>query len=74
MDMQWMFPLAKFGNYWRRGRKLLDRSLRPGATASHRRLIEDKTRVLLGELLATPKDFREHIDLLVPLPHLSDKC
>ena len=74
MDMHWLFPTSKMGNYWRSGRKLLDRSLRPGATASHRRLIEEKTRVLLGELLATPNDFREHIDLLVTLPHFSDKC
>jgi hypothetical protein len=37
--------------------------------ASHRRLIEEKTRVFLGQLLATPKAFREHIDLLVPLPY-----
>ncbi|KAF8263545.1 cytochrome P450 [Lactarius quietus] len=64
MDMDWMFPLSKMGKYWREGRKLLDRSLRPGATASHRRLIEEKTRVFLGELLSTPKAFREHIDLL----------
>jgi hypothetical protein len=74
MDVHWIFPLAKFGKYWREGRKLLDRSLRPDATTSHRRLIEEKTHVFLGQLLATPKAFREHVDLFVPYPHLSDTC
>ena len=69
MEMDWLFPLSGMGKYWREGRKLLDRGLRPGATASHRRFIEEKTHVFLGQLLATPKAFREHIDLLVPLPH-----
>ncbi|KAH8994600.1 cytochrome P450 [Lactarius akahatsu] len=64
MDVYWFFPFARVGKYWREGRKLLDRSLRPGATASHRRMIEETTRVFLGQLLATPNAFREHIDLL----------
>ncbi|KAI9441798.1 cytochrome P450 [Lactarius indigo] len=64
MDVDWFFPLSRMGKYWREGRKLLDRSFRPGSTASHRRLIEEKTRVFLGQLLATPNAFREHIDLL----------
>lgn len=64
MDVEWIFPVAKMGTYWREGRKLLDRSLRPGATASHRCLIEEKTRVFLGQLLSNPKTFLEHIDLL----------
>jgi len=72
MGVDWVFFLARMGKYWREGRKLLDRSLRPGATALHRRLIEEKTRVFLGQLLATPKAFREHIDLFVPLPHFPD--
>ncbi|KAH9016880.1 cytochrome P450 [Lactarius hengduanensis] len=64
MDVDWLFPFARVGKYWREGRKLLDRSLRPGATASHRRLIEEKTRMFLGQLLATPNAFREHLHLL----------
>ncbi|KAH9042935.1 cytochrome P450 [Lactarius deliciosus] len=68
MDVDWLFPFARVGKYWREGRKLLDRSLRPGATASHRRLIEETTRVFLGQLLATPNAFREHLHLLVLLP------
>ncbi|KAH9058255.1 cytochrome P450 [Lactarius vividus] len=64
MGIDWMLFLARKGKYWREGRKLLDRSLRPGAAALHRRLIEEKTRVFLGQLLATPNAFREHINLL----------
>ena len=67
MDAEWMFPIAKVGKYWREGRKLLDRSLRSSAIASHRRMIEEKTHVFLGQLLSNPRAFLEHIDLLVPL-------
>ncbi|KAH9063196.1 cytochrome P450 [Lactarius vividus] len=63
MDVDWLFPLTRMGKYWHEGRKLLDRSLRPGAAALDRRLIEENTRVLLGQLLATPKVFREHLYL-----------
>ncbi|KAI9441789.1 cytochrome P450 [Lactarius indigo] len=52
------------GKHWREGRRLLDRSFRPGATALHRRLIEEKTRGFLGQLLVTPDAFREHLNLL----------
>ena len=65
MDMEWVFPLSRYGKYWREGRRLLDRSFRSGTTTSHGRLIEDKIRMFLGLLLATPNAFREHIDLLV---------
>ncbi|KAI9445943.1 cytochrome P450 [Lactarius indigo] len=64
MEVDWLFLLTRVGNGWRQGRRLLDRSLRPGATALHRQMIEEKTRVFLGQLLATPNGFREHIDLL----------
>ncbi|KAH9058249.1 cytochrome P450 [Lactarius vividus] len=64
MDVDWFFPFSRRGKYWREGRKLLDRSFRPGATASHRRLIEEKTRVFLGQLLTTPNSFRKHLHLL----------
>ena len=65
MDVDWIFPIARKGKYWREGRRLLERSFRPGETDSHWRMIEDNTRVFLGQLLATPKAFREHIDLSV---------
>ncbi|KAH8984171.1 cytochrome P450 [Lactarius hatsudake] len=64
MDVDWMFPLARMGEYWHEGRRLLDRSLRPGATALHQHLIEEKTHAFLGQLLATPGAFRGHLSLL----------
>jgi hypothetical protein len=67
MGVNWTLPGIRKGKPWRDGRKLLDRSLRPGATALHRRLIEEKTHAFLSQLLSTPKHFREHIDLLVSL-------
>lgn len=63
--MDWIVPLTRKGEYWRERRRLLDRSLRPGSTASHGRVIEEKTRSFLGRLISTPKDFRAHIDLSV---------
>lgn len=65
MEVDWTLPILRKGEYWRKNRRLLDRSLRPGAAALHRRMIEEKTRVFLGQLLTTPNDFRAHIDLSV---------
>ncbi|KAH9058254.1 cytochrome P450 [Lactarius vividus] len=64
MDVDWFLPISRFGKYWREGRRLLDRSFRPSAIVIHRRLIEENTRVFLGQLLATPNAFRKHIELL----------
>jgi cytochrome P450 len=64
MGVNWTLPSARKGKPWRDGRKLSDRSLRPGATALHLRLIEEKSREFLGQPLSSPKDFREHIDHL----------
>jgi len=72
MGMEWVFVLSRMGKYWREGRKLLDRNLGPGASASYRHLIEANTRVFLGQLLTTPKSLRKHIEMLVLLPHLTD--
>ena len=65
MDLDWAMPASRKGKPWRDGRKLLDRSLRPGATALHLRMIEEKTHLFLGQMLSTPKGFRDHIELLV---------
>ncbi|KAH9971622.1 cytochrome P450 [Russula compacta] len=64
MEVDWTLPILRKGEYWRKNRRLLDRSLRPGAAALHRRMIEEKTRAFLGQLLTTPNDFRAHIDFL----------
>ena len=53
---------------WRKGRKILDTSLRPGAVVSYRRVMEEKTREFLVQLLENPKDFNAHINLSVGCP------
>ena len=65
MGVEWTVPSSRKGQLWRDGRKLLDRSLRPGEIARHLRMIEEKTHLFLGQLLSTPQDFRGHIELLV---------
>ncbi|KAH9170543.1 cytochrome P450 [Lactarius sanguifluus] len=64
LDVVWMLPMARVSNYWREGRKLIERSFRPGASALDRRLIEERVHVYLGWLLANPKGFRDHIHYL----------
>ncbi|KAH8994602.1 cytochrome P450 [Lactarius akahatsu] len=65
MNVDWLFPLSRTGKYWREGRRLLDRSLRPGATALHRHLIEEKTRKIVMRL-TYGYDLKENDDMLVP--------
>ena len=66
---------------WRQARRVLDRGLRPGATASYRPIIRARTHVLLSRLLENPHQWEDHIDLLVGflidshyVPETSDKC
>ena len=63
--MDWYFATSTVCEYWREGRRLLDRSLGPGATAPYRPMIEEKTRMFLGQLLEAPEDFINHIGLSV---------
>ena len=63
MEWRWLLPLARYGNAWRQGRKLLDRSLGPGAAATYRPMQQARVRVLLTRLLATPNDWKDHIEL-----------
>jgi hypothetical protein len=65
LDLDWLIPTCRVGEYWREGRRLLDRSLGPGATTAYRRMMEDNTRLFLGQLLETPGDFFSHIGLSV---------
>ena len=51
--------------HWRGARRLLDRGLGPGATASYRGMMEENIRVFLGGLLESPDDFLGHIGLSV---------
>ncbi|KAI9454936.1 cytochrome P450 [Russula earlei] len=58
----WLLPTSRKNETWREGRKLLDRSLRPGATISYRQMMQENTHRFLAQLLATPRDFRGHIE------------
>ncbi|KAN0137800.1 cytochrome P450 [Lactarius tabidus] len=63
MEVDWLLPVTEYGERWREGRKIADRSLRPGAISPFHQRIEEKTRTFLGQILASPADFRGHIEL-----------
>jgi cytochrome P450 len=63
MDMDWPLFMTGTTETWRKGRKILDGNLRPGAMASYRQMMEEKTCDLLTQLCATPKDFHAHLKL-----------
>jgi len=65
MEMDWLLPNSRKNEVWREGRKLLDRSLRPGATMLYRQTMQEITRGFLAQLRATPREFRNHINLSV---------
>jgi hypothetical protein len=70
MDLDWFVPNTGMCDAWREERKLLDRSLRAGATVSYRQMIEEKTRWFLAQLISNPNEFHHHIELSVcNLPH-----
>jgi len=53
---------------WRKGRRILDGSLRPGAMLSYRQGMQEKTYELLAQLRESPNDFRAHLRLSVDHP------
>ena len=63
--MEWPLFLTGMTETWRDSRKLVDHSLRPGAVTTHRRMMQEKTREFLTQLFATPKNFRDHVELSV---------
>jgi hypothetical protein len=65
MGWDWFLPSAKYGEYWRRGRRLLDHGLRPGAAALYHPMQLAKTRAFLTRLLETPSEWEAHIELSV---------
>ena len=70
IDMDWFVPNMGMSEFWREGRKLLDRSLRPGAAMLYRQMMQEKTCWFLAQLFASPKDFHHHIELSpFRLPH-----
>ena len=63
--MDWPLFMIGMTDTWRKGRKILDGGLRPGAMGSYRQIMEEKTHDLLAQLRATPKDFHAHLKLSV---------
>jgi len=61
--MDWILPNARKGEVWAEGRKLLDRSLRPGATIAYRQMMQENIRGFLVRLLTSPEKFRGHLNL-----------
>jgi hypothetical protein len=71
MDFDWFLATMRKGTIWREGRKLLDRSLRPGATMEYRQMMQENIHGFLARLLAAPKEFRRHISLsVISLPYI----
>jgi len=62
--MDWPLFMTGMTETWREGRKLVDHSLRPGAVMTYGQMMQEKTRGFLTQLLATPKNFRAHVELL----------
>jgi cytochrome P450 len=60
-----MLPLARSGDPWHVGRKLLDRGLRPGAVVGYRPLQQARAHVLLTRLLESPHKWEAHVELSV---------
>ena len=67
MEVDWLLPVTGYGERWREGRKIADRSLRPAAVSQFHQRIEETTRWFLSQLLVSPADFRSHIELSVAL-------
>jgi len=63
MELDWLLPTARYGEFWRQGRKVLDRGLRPGAAAAYRAMQASKARLFLTRMLKDPKDWEAHIEL-----------
>jgi len=63
--MEWPLFMTGMTETWRQGRKLANHSLRPGAVTTYRQMMQEKTHEFLTELLATPKNFHDHIKLSV---------
>ncbi|KAI0273093.1 cytochrome P450 [Russula aff. rugulosa BPL654] len=60
-NMDWPLFSTGMTDTWRKGRKMLDGSLRPSALISYRQLIEEMTRGFLVQLQANPLGFRSHV-------------
>jgi cytochrome P450 len=64
MRWNWVLTFAS-GDHWRPGRRMIDRGLRPIATASYRPTIQTRTLALLSQLLENPHQWDAHVELSV---------
>jgi hypothetical protein len=55
MKWEWVVQVARYGEFWRQARKLLDRGLRTGALVVYRPVLQTKAHVLLIHLLENPE-------------------
>ncbi|KAI0274193.1 cytochrome P450 [Russula aff. rugulosa BPL654] len=64
IEFDWAIFMTGRTETWRKGRRILDGSLRPGAMVSYRQGMQEKTYELLAQLRESPNDFRAHLRLL----------
>ncbi|KAI0274195.1 cytochrome P450, partial [Russula aff. rugulosa BPL654] len=65
IEFDWAIFMTGRTETWRKGRRILDGSLRPGAMMSYRQGMQEKTYELLAQLRESPNDFRAHLRLSV---------
>jgi cytochrome P450 len=72
MEWYWNISTARSGDRWRKGRRILDRGLRPGGAASYRLMIQARAHALLSQILANPDQWEAHTELSVGVLPASD--
>jgi hypothetical protein len=62
--MKWegVMPMARYTDFWRQARKLLDRDLRAGALAVYRPVQQTRARAFLVNLLENPDGLETHLE------------
>ena len=61
---------ARYGDYSRRQRRLMNQALGPGPIRTYQPLIEEETNTLLRRILADPTDYLAHIRRYVFRQHV----
>jgi hypothetical protein len=65
MKLEWVMGFARYTEFLRLERKLLDSSLRPANIAAYLPLLQTKAHVLLTQVLANPHEFEAHLNQFV---------
>ncbi|KAF8509759.1 cytochrome P450 [Hysterangium stoloniferum] len=61
MGFDWNFAFMRYGNLWRRHRKLMHKKFHPTAAAKYHPIQRSQTRKLLQQFCETPTEFVEHL-------------